>query len=65
VHERREQDPGDTVPGQGEESLDQLDDRPDESPLPGWDAGEDEPDSPAPPYPGYGLYDAQEEALKW
>ncbi|MGW1997751.1 transposase, partial [Embleya sp. NPDC001921] len=65
ARERREQDPGDTVPGKGEDSLDELDDGPDESPLPAWDADEDDPDSPAPPYTGYGLYDAQEEALKW
>ncbi|MFJ8747462.1 hypothetical protein ACIRL2_50065 [Embleya sp. NPDC127516] len=61
VHERREQDPGNTVPGTGEDSLDELDDGLDESPLPSPDADEDDPDSPAPPYTGYGLYDAHEE----
>ncbi|GCE02648.1 transposase [Embleya hyalina] len=30
-----------------------------------WDTDETDPDSPAPPYTGYGLYDAHEEALKW
>ncbi|WP_321170765.1 hypothetical protein [Embleya scabrispora] len=65
VHEGREQDLGGTVPGTGEDSLDELDNSPDESPLPGPDADEDEPGSPAPPYTGYGLYDAHEEALKW
>lgn len=52
-------------PGEGKESLDELDDGLDESPLPGPDADEDEPDSPAPPYLGLGLYDAHEEALRW
>ncbi|WP_331773375.1 Mu transposase C-terminal domain-containing protein (plasmid) [Embleya sp. NBC_00888] len=65
VREGREQGLCDSVPGKGEESLDELDDGLDESPLPGPDADEDEPGSPAPPYPGYGLYDAHEEALKW
>jgi len=58
VHEGREQDLGGTVPGTREDSLD-------ESPPRGWGADETDPDSPAPPYTGYGLYDAHEEALKW
>ncbi|MFE5325519.1 hypothetical protein ACFRCG_03775 [Embleya sp. NPDC056575] len=65
VHEGRGQDPGGTVPGTGEDSLDELDDGLDESPLPDPDEDEDEPGSPAPPYTGYGLYDAHEEAMKW
>jgi len=58
VHEGRGQDLGGTVPETGEDSLD-------ESPLPGPDADEDEAGYPAPPYTGYELYDADEEALKW
>ncbi|WP_439678257.1 hypothetical protein [Embleya sp. MST-111070] len=60
---RREQDLGGTVPGTREDSLDELDDGVDESPLPG--PCEAELDSPTPPYTGYGLYDAHEEAMKW
>ncbi|MFI6588591.1 hypothetical protein [Embleya sp. NPDC050493] len=63
AREGRERDLGDVVPGTGEDSLDELDDGLDESPLP--DPCETELDSPAPPYTGYGLYDAHEEALKW
>ncbi|MFI6588167.1 hypothetical protein [Embleya sp. NPDC050493] len=62
VREEWEQDLDDTVCGKDEDGLDELDDGCDESPLP--DTGEDELDSPAPPYPGYGLYDAHEETLK-
>ncbi|WP_331767894.1 hypothetical protein [Embleya sp. NBC_00896] len=65
AHEGREQDLGDMLLGPGEDSLDELDDGCDESPLPGSDSGEDDPDSLAPPYRGLGLYDAHEEALKW
>jgi hypothetical protein len=65
VREGREQDLGDTVPGTDEDSLDELDDGLDESPPAGSDAGEDELDSPAPPYTGYEIYDAHEEVLKW
>ncbi|MEU0940804.1 hypothetical protein [Embleya sp. NPDC005971] len=65
AHEGREQDLGDVLPGPGEDSLDELDDGLDESSLPGSDTGEDDPDSPVPPYPAYGLHDAHEEALKW
>ncbi|WP_161361073.1 hypothetical protein [Streptomyces sp. SID3343] len=65
VRERRERDPGDMVPGPGKDSLDELDDGPDESSLPGWDADETIPAAAAPPYTGHGPYDAQEEALKW
>ncbi|MGW1997895.1 hypothetical protein [Embleya sp. NPDC001921] len=46
VREGREQDLCDSVPGKGEESLDELDDGLDESPPAGSDAGEDDPDSP-------------------
>ncbi|MGW1997769.1 helix-turn-helix domain-containing protein [Embleya sp. NPDC001921] len=63
VREEWEQDLGDTVCGEDEDGLDALDDGIDESPLP--DTGEDELDSPAPPHPGLGIYDAHEEALKW
>ncbi|MFJ8746144.1 hypothetical protein ACIRL2_43150 [Embleya sp. NPDC127516] len=65
VHEGRGQDLGGTVPGEGGDSLDELDDGLDESPPRGWCADETDPDSPAPPYTRYGLYDAHEEALKW
>jgi len=65
VREGRGQELGGTVPGTDEDSLDELDDGLDESPLPGPDADETEPGSPAPPYTGYGLYDTHEEALKW
>ncbi|MEU0940973.1 hypothetical protein [Embleya sp. NPDC005971] len=66
AHEGREQGLGDVLPGRpGGDSLDELDDGLDESPLPESDTGEDDPDSPAPPYRGLGLYDAHEEALKW
>ncbi|WP_331767843.1 hypothetical protein [Embleya sp. NBC_00896] len=65
VHEGREQDLGDSAPGKGEESLDELDDGLNESRPAGSDTDEDELDSPAPPYTGYELYDAHEEALKW
>ncbi|MYS79611.1 hypothetical protein [Embleya scabrispora] len=65
AREECEPDLGDMVPRTSEDSLDELDDSCDESPLPGSDTDEDELDSPAPPYTGYGLYDAHEEALKW
>ncbi|MFE3206340.1 hypothetical protein [Embleya sp. NPDC059237] len=65
VRKQWEQDLGDTVCGKDEDSLDELDESPDASPLPGRNAGEDDSGSPAPPYPGYGIYDAQAEALKW
>ncbi|WP_439673370.1 Mu transposase C-terminal domain-containing protein [Embleya sp. MST-111070] len=65
AREGREQDLGTPSRGAGEDSLDELDESPDASPLPGRNAGEDDSDSPAPSYTGYGLYDAHEEALKW
>ncbi|MFI6689623.1 Mu transposase C-terminal domain-containing protein [Streptomyces sp. NPDC050485] len=57
--DQQEQDLSETAPGADEDSLDALDDSPDEE-----DADDECPDSPA-PFPGYGLYDAQAEALTW
>uniref|UniRef100_UPI002F9157A0 Mu transposase C-terminal domain-containing protein n=1 Tax=Streptomyces sp. NBC_01592 TaxID=2975889 RepID=UPI002F9157A0 len=53
-----------TVSGTDDDSLDALDDTPDEPSPPDQDTGEDD-GSPDVPYTGYGLYDARAEALKW
>ncbi|MFC9285088.1 transposase, partial [Streptomyces collinus] len=64
---RTEQEPPtpSPAPAANTDSLDHLDDTPDEPHLLDQDAEEGDASLPAIPYTGLGLYDAQAEALKW
>jgi hypothetical protein len=53
------------VPGAGTDSLDHLDDIPDEPQTLDQDTEETDAGMPEVPYTGLGIYDAQAEALKW